>query len=655
MDLLTPPAYNEDATTTVDNNVSTISLKSEKSDEDDLCFVNSLAPGAAQCNRVSSGVSSAVSSKRSQNQLQCTHDEKDHGACATHSTCSCEKQYSGDLSSVTCVSHGYYDLDLEGCDLSQWITKTSFELTLNRLYGAIEKENEQKCPVEMILTGKYFGLPDQITVAFHNILNLSSASCSSDTDSNFMPDAIASKLTRALAFSNRKGWLFTELSEFVSCYFIKFGWFLPLTCWNSLSIEQMTDIVTRDYFFIASEYERALFIIQLIKHYGQDTKRGKALQIALNEGVVYSTMSVSKLQKLKTYLDKTGEPFVSPVLVADSVAQSYNIQSHVLRSYDSDFLNYQPQQNQQPRLFTFFNNDVDFSSPYPLINHITASGSTPSLNTTDYGTTAIPPLRMSFVFDKFDQLTKGKVLITKSFFYSGSYWRVLLGERTDQTTGENYLMLGLSRDKTKLRSCSSSFVTIDGENKTVAAPFNPCHSHSHSRSTVTPNPSSHSRVHSHGRSVSYSHGRSISHSISRRASSSSLSQAFSRTSISPTSAPTSPSSSKPRSSSFSSPKPTLNSSTPSKTSSVDMFKKLGACISEHDEWNAAWTYTDTREQVMRYAVFQSVGGPGRIITKSMPLSSHSDHCYTFMKWDDVAHGKERDLEPLFISLTLGLV
>ncbi|GME70756.1 unnamed protein product [Ambrosiozyma monospora] len=419
----------------------------------------------------------------------------------------------------------------------------------------------------------------------------------------------------------------------------------------------MTDIVTRDYFFIASEYERAVFIIQLIQHYGQDTKRGKALQIALNEGVVYSTISVSKLQKLKTYLDKTNEPFVSLVLVADSMAQSYNIQSHVLRSCDSDFLNYQPQHTQQQqRLFTFFNNDIDFSFPYPLINHITASGSTQSLNPTDYGTTAIPPLRMSFVFDKFDQLTKGKVLITKSFFYSGSYWRVLLGERTDQTTGENYLMLGLSRDRTKLRSCSSSFVTIDGENKTVAAPFKPCHSHthshSHSRSTATPISSTHSRAHSHGRSVSQS--------ISHRTSNSSLAQVFSRNSTSHTHAPmpTSPSPTKPRSSSFSSAKPSLNSTTTTttkKSSSVDMFKKLGACISEHDEWNAAWTYTDTREQVMRYAVFQSVGGPGRIITKSMPLSSHSDHCYTFMKWDDVAHGKERDLEPLFISLTLGLV
>ncbi|GMG20407.1 unnamed protein product [Ambrosiozyma monospora] len=272
MDLLTPPAYNEDVIT-ADNNVSAISLNSEESDEDDFCFVNSLAPRATQCNRVSSGVSSAVSSKCSQNQLKYTHDEKDHSASANDSACSCEKQYSGDLSSVTCVSHGYYDLDLEGCGLSQWITRTSFELTLNRLYGAIEHENEQKCPVEMILTGKYFGLPDQMTAAFQNILTSCSASCSSDADSNFQLDVIASKLTRALAFSNRKGWLFSELSEFVSCYFIKFGWFLPLPCWDSLSIELMTDIVTRDYFFIASEYERAVFIIQLIQHYGQDTKR----------------------------------------------------------------------------------------------------------------------------------------------------------------------------------------------------------------------------------------------------------------------------------------------------------------------------------------------------------------------------------------------
>ncbi|GME86895.1 unnamed protein product [Ambrosiozyma monospora] len=275
-DLLCPPDYDESE------------AQVQVSDSKDVHSFSSTA---------SVSFKTADSSLSEKQELQITEQQQSQ----TFSFSKNMSQYTGDICSVIRKSDTLYCLNF-GCESR--ITKESFELMLHRLYGKPMVVREAMLGDEMLETGEYFGIPeiiDNIYVPAAVIIK-----SGDDTDSDQIIDILKDpknyfrfdleKPKSKCSVDSDAEISTNRLFDACMCFMLRNGWQLEVEKWDGIPIDTMVDIITKDYFFVPTEFDRALFIIKLIDRRVQvNNDEAAKLKHVLNEDLILSQISSDRL------------------------------------------------------------------------------------------------------------------------------------------------------------------------------------------------------------------------------------------------------------------------------------------------------------------------------------------------------------------------
>ncbi|GMF07671.1 unnamed protein product [Ambrosiozyma monospora] len=140
---------------------------------------------------------------------------------------------------------------------------------------------------------------------------------------------------------------------------IKNGWARGVETWDDVSEHDVLDIVGKDYFFVPSEYDRALFIIKLIERKLQTPSNSSfvtKLRALLNEDVIFATISADRLHELGTYRDINGRPYVSETTIGNALTTQFSLAKAIDESEDTSLDFDSPTDSK----YYFYKDHVDF-------------------------------------------------------------------------------------------------------------------------------------------------------------------------------------------------------------------------------------------------------------------------------------------------------
>ncbi|GMG18994.1 unnamed protein product [Ambrosiozyma monospora] len=327
-----------------------------------------------------------------------------------------ELKYTGDIGSVIKESDKYY---LNFGNDSR-ITKESFELMIQRLYQKPNVNRECELPNEMMSTGAFFGVSAIIDSVLDAVIE------SSDADPNNVIDFLKNPTnysdSKKLGFSsgaesnvhNSRNHMF----DACKCFMLKNGWQLGVEKWDGLPIDLIIDIITKNYFFVPNEFDRALFIIKLIERRIQtDYDESVELKRVLNEEVILSQISNERLFQLFTFQDVTGMHYLYESTVENALNDASALSSAIQSSKNhNNKFKFVPKDTSNS-IYTYFQNvDEVFSAETPISEKL--------LIHPKKAKTKIPPCRISIEFTELERLNHGIVISSEPFFYAGSYYSV---------------------------------------------------------------------------------------------------------------------------------------------------------------------------------------------------------------------------------------
>ncbi|GME75498.1 unnamed protein product [Ambrosiozyma monospora] len=336
-------------------------------------------------------------------------------------------QYTGDVGSVIRESDTFYYLTV-GNDSR--VTKESFELMLHRLYGEPKVNEECGIPNEMMSTGAFFGVPEIIDSVLDAVVE--SGDADPDNLINFLkdPDNYSNQLqsdSKKLESNvvNSRNHMF----EACKCFMLRNGWQLGVEKWDGLPIKLIIDIITKDYFFVPNEFDRALFIIKLIERRIQ-TEFDEAVELkrVLNEDVILSQISNERLFQLFTFQDVSGMHYLHETTVQNSLNNAAALPLAIQNSKNhNNKVKFVPKDSSHSAYTYFQNTDEVFSVETPISEKL--------LSHPKKAKTKIPPCRMSIEFTGLERLNHGIVISSEPFFYAGSYYSVSI-KREEFTSEE---------------------------------------------------------------------------------------------------------------------------------------------------------------------------------------------------------------------------
>ncbi|GME84600.1 unnamed protein product [Ambrosiozyma monospora] len=330
-------------------------------------------------------------------------------------------QYTGDIGSVIRKSDSLFCLNF-GNDSR--ITKECFELMLHRLYGNPMDLEEAEFGNVMLETGEYFGIPEIID----NVLTAIVVKAGVDTNCDQIIDLLkypkmyfgldAEKLSCECAIQSDVPSSTNQLFDACMCFMLKNGWQLGAKKWDGIPIDTMVDIITKDYFFVPTEFDRALFIIKLIDRRVQaNNDEAAKLKRVLNEDVILSQISSVRLFQLYTFQDVTGEHYIYESTIQAALDDASALSLAIHNSKDPD-LNFLPAHSTSHSVYPYFAESIDNKT---ILSETPISHSTYPC---ELGKTEIPPCRIAFEFTGLERLNHDTAISSTSFFYAGSYYTI---------------------------------------------------------------------------------------------------------------------------------------------------------------------------------------------------------------------------------------
>ncbi|GME91003.1 unnamed protein product [Ambrosiozyma monospora] len=212
-----------------------------------------------------------------------------------------------------------------------YITQTSFELCLKRLYFNADLEAERKMPLEMIAAANYLGMT--------NVINESIALVKCNTSMQ--------TLARTLMFFVRRdvGEPGKKMVDHLITYVVRNGWEAGPDLWDEMPIPVIVKVVGNERFFVPNEYYRAIFIIKLIERRMElapekrDERGILMLRDLLNNQVIYNHIAFPKLRELQQYRDLDGEPYIAKDTILQAIWSAIDLRDQIQISKE-ERLNY---------------------------------------------------------------------------------------------------------------------------------------------------------------------------------------------------------------------------------------------------------------------------------------------------------------------------
>lgn len=314
----------------------------------------------------------------------------------------------------------------------------SFELSISRLYGAINLKEEYKIPYNMIEMGQYLAINEVVCTATEYIIkNMNMSNLAENLRFAITCDyGVASQRI----IENGKGILCSD------------GWENGPQAWDGIPTSVIADVVGEDYFFVPSEWERCIFIIKLIERRLENFSADdiKPLTNVLNEKIYYCHMPPEKLQELEDFYDINGNPYIDSHVLHSALWQAVQLETLITRADNSSHLDNMITSPVPPSLknkwFKVPSKDETLSGLPKELNSLlnqslsttvtnklnpddsktTQGDSIPSKDDILYNWTKIPPFRFSIAFSNVSELTIDKRVYGKTFWYAGSYWNLYL-------------------------------------------------------------------------------------------------------------------------------------------------------------------------------------------------------------------------------------
>ncbi|RPA81252.1 hypothetical protein BJ508DRAFT_115763 [Ascobolus immersus RN42] len=244
------------------------------------------------------------------------------------------------------------------------ITRHAFELALARLYGRVDREEEEKHAMALLATASFLDLQDL------------GESCAAAILDNLNPGNLAATLQ--FVTTNYYGPFSERLSGACKAVLYRDGWEMGMDEWDGISGDIAAEIIGYDGFFVPSEWLRYCFVKDLINwrlqsvkvtkkstagkcsgdsfdqfvlipdlepSNGRDSPNGggwmsleevekdlEPLRDLLDDGIYYMHMSFEELQKISSDRDILGRPIVKPEIIKEAFWQQTELRQKVLNT-----------------------------------------------------------------------------------------------------------------------------------------------------------------------------------------------------------------------------------------------------------------------------------------------------------------------------------
>ncbi len=345
------------------------------------------------------------------------------------------------------------------------ITKEAFELAIARLYGVENQRRESEIATSMIAIGSYLDLPDVVYSGTEWVVR------SLDT----------SNLLQHLTFSmsNNYGQASDRIIDSCKGCLSIDGWQIGAAKWDGIPESIIADVVGSDSFFVPSEWDRCIFIIELIErrllgddnvsvseegsendslrkfsdtasdiesstHCIEQEENGiELLRTALNTKVHYCHMSPEDLQELDGMKDPVGKRYVNKSVLREALWLQVNLHQKIASAPNVPKLGLaipcatEPDEEEGP-WYTVPESDATVSGTPDVLkkqilngkNENSSSKSSSKRNLKPEQSnklfTKFPPYRFSIAFTNISKLKIGKRVYTQTFWYAGSYWNLYI-------------------------------------------------------------------------------------------------------------------------------------------------------------------------------------------------------------------------------------
>ncbi|GME73979.1 unnamed protein product [Ambrosiozyma monospora] len=378
-------------------------------------------------------------------------------------------RYTGDIDTVVTLGPNHYLIN--EIDENPNISKDSFELMLMRLYHHPDSQEELKIPNQMLITARFFGvrlivenvvskmllgsdvLDPLVIVAFladvnevtgfrdfdiHHYTSSDSTKGAAEVDLDLKS---VDKFLSSCFLVQSDYAIQSKLVEYCKCFLLKNGWQMKLEHWDQVPISITVGLIGQNYFFVPTEYDRALFILHLIerKHkLGQD-EEVTLLRDVLHDELIYSNLTVDQLAQLQRFKDDSGLSYISNVSILNGLDTALLVANQIqAQGVDDAVVDYVPPNEYLP-VYNYFTNPQfsktarhsKESSVYSLsqLENPTKQQQHPHASSSplpEIQKTSIPPFRIAYEFDRLGHLKNRTGLRSKIIFHCGSYWTLSL-------------------------------------------------------------------------------------------------------------------------------------------------------------------------------------------------------------------------------------
>ncbi|GMG29484.1 unnamed protein product [Ambrosiozyma monospora] len=377
-------------------------------------------------------------------------------------------RYTGDVETVVTLGPNHYLIN--EIDENPNITKDSFELLLMRLYHHPDSQEELKIPNQMLITARFFGLrlivenvvnkmllgsgvlDPLVIVAF--LADVNEITGFRDFDVHHYTSSDSSRGATAIELDLKSVDKFlsscflvqsdyaiqSKLVEYCKCFLLKNGWQMKLEHWDQVPISIMIELIGQNYFFVPTEYDRALFILHLIERRLKlgNVEEVTLLRDVLHDELIYSNLTVDQLAQLQRFKDESGLSYISNVSILNGLDTALLVANQIQAqgAYDA-VVNYVPPNEYLPEYNYFTNPPLSKTVKHPKESRVYSLSQLENPNKQQQAhvsssplpeiqKTSIPPFRIAYEFDRLGHLKNKTGLRSKIIFHCGSYWTLSL-------------------------------------------------------------------------------------------------------------------------------------------------------------------------------------------------------------------------------------
>lgn len=277
-------------------------------------------------------------------------------------------------------------------------SKEAFELCIGVLYGYKDETQLREKAIDVMIMAQYLDIPHIVDFCIDWVVQ----------------DITLEDVGELVTFSVLHS--YQRLTDTCVAMLSMNGWEAELSVWENVPVDIISSIMKSNWFFVPSEWDRCLFLLDLLKLHNDD----KILKDVLNNDIMFYHFSHHQLLTLSGMTS-----LIDSTTLKSALWKSVQLQHHIVSNKE-------------------FTNNHKWKLP---TKDETLSGLIPDLimKESEQNETIIPPFRFSVAFSNVSNLPPNKRIYSKTFWYLGSYWNVYLQKSQLPSTGQFQIGIYLHR------------------------------------------------------------------------------------------------------------------------------------------------------------------------------------------------------------------